>query len=88
MNLIRISAIWCSSCIITYKDWNKLKENYKEYEYTEYDYDMDTEIIKKYNIENIIPVIIAIKNGQEIGRITGEKKYTELESWLREVENK
>ncbi len=88
MKLIRISAIWCSSCIITYKDWNKLKENFKEYEYIEYDYDMDQEIVKKYNIGNTIPVIIAIKNEEEIGRIIGEKNYKELENWLREVAGK
>lgn len=87
MELIRISAVWCSSCIITYKDWNKLKENYLNYEYNEYDYDMDTEVVEKYNIGNKIPVIIAIKDGQEIGRIIGEKNYKELETWVKEVTN-
>ena len=87
MDLIRISAVWCSSCIITYKDWNKLKENYSNYEYIEYDYDMDTEIVEKYNIGNIIPVIIAIKDGKEIGRIVGEKNYKELDIWVKEVTN-
>lgn len=87
MELIRISAVWCSSCIITYKEWNKLKENYPKYGYNEYDYDMDTEIVEKYNIGNTIPVVIAIKDGKEIGRIIGEKNYKELDAWIKEVTN-
>lgn len=87
MELIRISAVWCSSCIITYKDWNKLKQNYSNYEYNEYDYDMDSEIVEKYNIGNTIPVVIAIKDGNEVGRIIGEKNYQELDAWLKEVIN-
>lgn len=88
MEIIRISAVWCSSCIITYKEWNKLKENYSDYQYNEYDYDMDTEIVEKYNIGNIIPVVIAVCDGNEIGRIIGEKNYPELSSWLKEVTNR
>lgn len=87
MELIRISAVWCSSCIITYKEWNKLKDNYPDYEYNEYDYDMDIEIVEKYNIGNTIPVVIAVKDGNEIGRIVGEKNYQELSTWLKEVTN-
>lgn len=87
MEFIRISALWCSSCIITYKDWNKLKTNYPDYEYNEYDYDMDVEMVEKYNIGTTIPVIIALKEGKEIGRIIGEKSYKELETWLKGVLN-
>ena len=87
MELIIISAVWCSSCIITYKNWNKLKESYPNYEYNEYDYDMDLDIVEKYNIGNIIPVVIAIKDGDEIGRITGEKSFQELDTWVKEVTN-
>ena len=85
MELIRISAVWCSSCIITYKDWNKLKENYPNYEYSEYDYDMDDEMIEKYSIGTTIPVVIAIKDGRKMGRLVGEKNYNELTEWIKEV---
>lgn len=87
MEFIRISAVWCSSCIITYKEWNKLKTNYPNYEYTEYDYDMDIDVVENYNIGKIIPVVIAVRDGKEIGRIVGEKSYQELDTWLKEVVN-
>ena len=76
-----------SSSIITYKDWNKLKENYSNYEYNEYDYDMDIDIVEKYDVGNTIPVVIALKDEQEVGRLIGEKNYQELATWLKEVTN-
>lgn len=75
MKLIRISSIWCVSCIVTKKDWDEIKVNY---EYLEYDYDEDEEIIKKYNVGNILPVIIVLNDNKEIARITGEKSKKEI----------
>jgi len=81
MKLIRISAIWCSSCIITHKFWEDLKEKYPNNEYIEYDYDDDEEEIKKYNIDEILPVVIVFKDNKELKRIIGEKNLIkEIES--------
>lgn len=82
MKIIRISALWCSSCIVTYKDWNLLREKYPENEYIEYDYDMDADIVSTYQVGTTIPVLIAFENDKEIGRIIGEKKIKELISWI------
>lgn len=79
MKLVRISAIWCTSCILTKKDWDLVKENY---EYEEYDYDLDSEIVKNYNIGNILPVIIVYKDDKEITRIVGEKSLKEIKEVL------
>ena len=73
MKLVRISAIWCTSCILTYKDYQKIKEEYKNYTYEELDYDMDD--ITKYDVKDILPVIIIYKDDKEVTRITGEKRY-------------
>lgn len=86
MKLIRISAVWCPSCIITQKIWNEIKEEYKEITYEEYDYDLDIEIVKKYNIGKIIPVIIMLDhNDVEISRIIGEKKKKDIVEMIRGV---
>lgn len=86
MKIIRISSIWCSSCIVTHKDFKKLQENYKDFEYIEYDYDEDTEMVEKYQIGKIIPVIIIVdENDHEITRIIGEKKYSEIEEIIKDV---
>ena len=42
MKVIKISAIWCSACLITNKSFNKLKEKYN-FEYGELDLDIDQE---------------------------------------------
>ena len=75
MKLVRISSTWCTSCILTKKDWDEIKENY---EYEELDYDMDEEKVKKYNVGNILPVIIVLKDNKEVSRIVGEKKKQQI----------
>lgn len=83
MKLIRISASWCVSCIVTKKDWDEIKLNY---EYEEYDYDFDEEKVKEFNIGNILPVIIVFKNNKEITRIIGEKNKKQILEIIGEVE--
>lgn len=75
MKLIRVSSSWCVSCIITKKAWDELKEIY---DCIEYDYDMDEELLKNYNVGNILPVIIIEEDNQEIDRIIGEKSKKEI----------
>ena len=79
MKLIRISSMWCTSCIVTKKDWDEIKV---KYDYEEYDYDMDEELIKKYDVGNILPVIIVLDKDTEIDRIIGEKTKKEIEKIL------
>lgn len=83
MKLVRISAIWCTSCILTYNDFNEIKEEYKEFEYEELDYDTDD--IDSYNVGNILPVIIVYKDNKEITRIIGEKRKKEIKKVLEEL---
>jgi len=83
MKLVRISAIWCTSCILTYNDFNEIKEEYKEFEYEELDYDTDQ--IEEYNVGNILPVIIVYKDNKEVTRIIGEKKKKEIKKVLEEL---
>ena len=75
IKLVRISAIWCSSCILTKKDWDEIKQDYT---YEEYDYDIDEDKIVKFNVGNTLPVIIVFKDGVEINRIVGEKTKEQI----------
>lgn len=83
MKLIRISAIWCTSCILTYNDFKQIKEEYPDLEYEELDYDIDD--IEKYDPKDILPVIIILKDNKEVARITGEKRKKEIEEVLRSL---
>lgn len=83
MKLVRISAIWCTSCILTYKDWCNIKEKHQNLSFEEIDYDeCDTE---KYNVGDTLPVIIVYENDKEIDRIIGEKREKEIEEHLRKL---
>ena len=84
MKLVRISSSWCTSCIVTYKTWTEIQEEYPNYEYIEYDYDLDDEV-NDYSVGNILPVIIILKDNNEVSRIIGEKTKKEITKILEEV---
>ena len=83
MKIIKISALWCPACIITNNALNKLKENY-DFELEELDYDFDD--VEEYNVGDILPVLVFIKDGKEIDRLIGEKDYKEIEEVLKKHE--
>lgn len=75
--IIRISAMWCSSCIIMKSRFNEIIKNY-DIEVIDYDYDFDNEKIKEFNVGEILPVYIKIDNNKEIKRLIGEHSKNEL----------
>lgn len=80
MKIIRISAVWCGSCIKMKNVWKEIEKNHN-LDITNYDYDFDEEEVKKYNVGNILPVAIFLDdNGNEIKRLVGEKTVEEIES--------
>lgn len=87
MKIVKIGAMWCPGCIIMQKVWNKLSENY-ELDITSLDLDMDSEEVEKYNVGNTLPVIIFYKDNEEYKRLVGEKSYEEVESVIKEINEK
>ena len=84
MKIIKISAIWCGACLITNKVWNELKSNY-QFDFVEYDYDMDEEEVMKLSPGKVLPVFIFYKYNVEVKRLVGEVSYSDLETTLLEV---
>lgn len=70
MKMIVISAVWCPSCLILKKQLKNIQQNYPEIEIEKLDYDLDEEMIKKYQVGKILPVIIAPNNARLIGEQT------------------
>lgn len=77
-DIIVISAVWCPSCLLLKRELKRLHEEYN-LEFKTLDYDLDEEIVKKYNIGDKLPVIIY---GNK--RLIGEKKYEELVDFFKE----
>ena len=66
------------------KTMKEIEELYPNIEIESYDYDMDTEQVEKWNIGEIIPVLIFTdENYNEISRLIGEKTKKEI---IKEIE--
>ncbi len=77
MKVIKITAIWCSGCLIMNKVWNNVLKKQK-IETISLDYDIDKEEVEKYHVGNILPVFIFEKDNKELLRIEGEKSEKEM----------
>ena len=78
MKIIKINAMWCPGCLISKSIWNDIESEYPNHEYISLDYDLDEDEVSKYNVGDILPVVIFIKNGVELKRIIGEKSKKEI----------
>ena len=85
MKIIRINAMWCSGCLSMKKIWKEIETEYPNLDITTYDYDMDEEEVKKYNVGKILPVIIFTKKNKE-KRLIGEKKKEEIIEVIKELQ--
>ena len=84
MKLVKISAIWCSGCLVMNKVWERLKEKCS-FDFVELDYDMDEEEVLKYNPGDVLPIFILFDGDKELLRIVGELSYDEFLNKLIEV---
>ena len=85
MKIVKISAIWCGGCLVMNKAWENIKKIYPNIEFVTLDYDMDEEEVKKYNVGDILPVLIFYKAGIEVRRIDGEIKEQNLIDIIEEL---
>ena len=84
MQILKFNAIWCSGCIIMKRIMKEIEQEYPNIVIESYDYDMDEEMVNKYNIGDIIPVLVFLDEKEnEIGRLIGEKTKKEI---VKEIE--
>lgn len=87
MKVLKFNAIWCSACLVMKKVFKHVENMHPELEFITYDYDMDEDMVEKYNIGTTIPVLIFLdKNEKEVARIVGEKSYEEIEAVIASIE--
>lgn len=80
MKIIKIGALWCPGCLIINHSINKIKEELNV-EVIEYDYDFDQEV-NKYEVGNVLPVLILTKDDKEVSRLVGERSYKEIKEFI------
>ena len=82
MKIIKITAMWCPSCLIMNDMIEKIISESK-FDLESYDFDLDQEIVSTYNVGTILPVLIKLDdNNKEIERITGEHTKEEIKEFI------
>lgn len=84
MKCIRISAVWCPSCLVTYKNWMGAQEQLDNMEFEEQDYDFLSDF-EQEQVGDLLPVYLIKENDQVIATLKGEKTTEELIRFFREV---
>ena len=82
MKVIKITEIWCGSCLIMNKIWKKYED---KYETISLDVDMNEEEVEEYNIGDTLPVFVFIDKDKEIGRLVGEHSEEELIDYIEKL---
>lgn len=84
LTVIDFWAEWCKNCTVIGKT---LEEFTSHYNIVKVDVDRCTEAVASYGIRGI-PTLVAIKNGNVLGSITGNQTKGDLQEWLKSVEDK
>lgn len=73
MKIIKIGAMWCPACLIMNKRLKEIEQKYN-IEVISYDYDLDEDIVNKYQVGEVLPeLIFTDNNNEEIKRLIGEQ---------------
>jgi len=76
MKVVRITAIWCMSCLVMRRRYDQIFKGLDIDEVIDLDFDDDD--VSDYAIGTVLPVVILYKDGKEIKRINGEKSKKAL----------
>lgn len=84
MKVIKITAIWCSACLVMNKVWNSILKK-KNIETISLDLDLDENEANKFSPGEVLPVFIFMKDNNEIKRVVGEHTEEELLEIIEEI---
>ena len=89
MKVIKIGAPWCSGCLVMGPRWEKVEHD-NPWLKTEYlNFDEDTEKVKKYKVDEKLPVFIFLSKGdREIDRKVGEITEEEILELINKYKDK
>ncbi len=77
MKIVKISAVWCPSCLVMRPRFTEIEKKYPNIEFVSLDIDFD-EDVSIYNPGHVLPVIILFINNNEVARLVGEHKVEEI----------
>ena len=83
MKVVRVTAMWCMSCLMMRRIWEKTLRS--DWDVVDYDYDDDLDQVEKYDVGKILPVVIIYSGENEIKRIVGEHSKKEMINIIKEI---
>lgn len=85
MKLVKISAMWCMSCIIMNNLLDDVLSRYNVlFDIEDIDYDMDSDLVSLYDVGSVLPVYILMDSSKEVARLVGEVSESKLISFLKD----
>ena len=84
LKIVRVQAIWCSSCLYMSKVWDKVMKNKKDIEVINLDYDLDRDIIKEFKVSDNLPAFMFFKDGKEVKRFVDEYTPKDINDYITE----
>ncbi|MGB9708050.1 MAG: thioredoxin family protein [Candidatus Pacearchaeota archaeon] len=89
MRVIGFGAVWCTVCLVMEPRWREVVKENPWVKLKCYDYDKDKEMVKKYNINKNLPIVIFLdKKDREILRLEGEHSKKEIMELVKKYKNK
>lgn len=86
MKIVRVTAMWCMSCLSMKRTWKKVFSTLKDIEIEDLDFDLNKTEVKAYQVGSILPEVIFFdQQGNEIKRIIGEKSKKEMMLLIEEM---
>lgn len=87
MKIIKVTAMWCMSCLVMQKVYKKAFSTYENLELIEYDFDEDIDSLSSLNVGSVLPLLIIYQDGLEVKRVAGEKSFKQLKEILDSIDN-
>lgn len=85
MKLVKISAMWCMSCIIMNNLLDDVLSKYNVlFDIEDIDYDMDSDLVSLYDVGSVLPVYILMDSSLEVARLVGEVSESRFISFLKD----
>lgn len=84
VSIIDFYADWCVPCKAISPLLEELTAKYTNITIAKCNVEENDDLIDKYNIKNI-PTLIYLKDGEVMARLTGSKKFEQLEEKLKEI---
>lgn len=90
MEILKIGADWCSSCLVMRPRFQEIEQQYSWLNTKYYDFDEDKKVMEKYDIKDTrLPVFIFLnKKGEEFLRLNGEVPKDKLIKLIKEHKDK